>query len=130
MVFAAQLAQELVVHPDAPVLEVQVFACQTAELTDAQACIQQHDKLVVVLGIGLVLPDEVHPGPELLLGQRDAALGVIRYHVGQLEDKWVLAYGVLVAGHLEGRLHNAADAGDGAVTLAVLVQLQEPQFGV
>ena len=78
----------------------------------------------------LVTLDKAHEGIPLLLGQCDSLLGVILHHVGQLEVKGISAQNFFLVGHLKSGLHNAADAGNGTVAPAVLLQLHEPELCV
>ena len=78
----------------------------------------------------LVLLNETHEGILLLLRQSDSLLGVVLYNIGQLKIKGVPAENFLLIGHLEGRLHNASNAGNGTVAPSVSLELHKPQFGI
>ena len=57
------------IHTDPAVLKIQILQGQTAEFADTHSGSQQHYKFIVVLGVALVLSDEVHPNLLLFLGQ-------------------------------------------------------------
>ena len=58
---AVPLAAKLVFHPDPAIFKIQIVPRQSAELADPESRPQQHHKLVIVLLIDLVRPDELHP---------------------------------------------------------------------
>ena len=120
MVSAGAFPQQLMIHPNPAILEVQILLRQAAELADAHPRFQQNNELVVILGIGAVLADEGHPCIQLLFRQGDPLLGSLGTTSGQLEDERILANGVLVAGHLERGLHHTPNSGDGAVASTIL----------
>ena len=73
-ILAAALSDELVIYSDFPPGKVQISLCQPAELADTHSGSQQHYKLVVILAVGLVLPDEIHPKCLLFLCHGNALL--------------------------------------------------------
>ena len=118
------------IHTDSAVLEIQVFLGKAAKLADSHPGFQQNNKLVVILGIGSVVPDVIHPGCELFIGQGNSGYRIVYHRIRQLEYKRILSDGILITGHLERRFDNAPHTGDGAVTSAVLLQLHKPQLGI
>ena len=80
---------------------------------------QQHHELIVVLGVALVLSDEIHPRLLLFLGHGNALPGIVDHHIRQLEVEWIAPHDFLVVGHLERRLHYTPDTGQGAVSALV-----------
>lgn len=91
IVFAAPLPDELVIHPDTPVLKIQITFGQAAELAHSHPGFQQDYKLVVILAVGLVTPDKAHPDFLLLLGHGDSLLRVIGNDLHQLEVEGILS---------------------------------------
>ena len=75
-----------------------------------------------------ILLNETHEDVLLLLCQSNPFLGVVLHNIGQLEIKGVPPQDFLLIGHLEGRLHNASNAGDGAVAPSVSLELHKPQL--
>ena len=74
IILAAALPDKLVIYPDFSPGKVQISLCQPAELADTHSGSQQHYKLVVILAVGLVLPDEIHPKCLLFLCHGNALL--------------------------------------------------------
>ena len=121
---------QLPLHLDPPGLKVQVRPGQSVEFTDPHSRPQQNDDLVVVLGIMPALPDKDQEPLFDLPGDRLAGLGIVGHHIGDLEGKRIAPDDVILHRHLKGRTQNAPDAGDGAVSPAILIQFDEPLFGV
>ena len=126
---AASGPHQLMIHPDAPLLKVQVCHGQSAELADPHACSQKHHDLIQVLAVMAVLGNEVQEVPLLPLGQCHPLLGVVGDDV-QAEIKGISPNQLLRKRHLEGGLHHSTDAGNGIPGVAVIVNLDEPQLGI
>ena len=118
------------IHTDSPILEVQILSGQTAELADSHAGFQKHHKLIIVFVISIVSLNELHPDRQLLFGKRSSRHRIVHHNICQLEDEWILPDSILIASHLEGRLHHTSYTGNGTVTSAVLLQLCKPLFGI
>ena len=126
IILAASLTDKPMIHPDFSPGKVQISLCQTAKLADAHPCPQKNNKLVIILAVGLVLPDEIHPKRLLFLRHGNTLLRIVGNHIDQLEIERIPADHILVICHLESRFDNAPDAGEGGVSLAVLMQPHDP----
>lgn len=118
------------IYPNPAVCKVQIAHSQTAKLADTHPGSKQNNKFIIILGIGLVLLDKGHPDVLLFLGHSNTLLRIIGNDIYQLEVKEIPADNILVAGHLEGRLYNTANAGDRAVPFPILVELYDPLLGI
>ena len=114
------------IYPDFPPDKVKISLCQPAKLADTHPGSQQYHKLVVILAVGFILPDEIHPKCLMLLRHRNALLRIVGNHIDQFEVKGIPTDHIFIVRHLESRFDNAPNAGEGAVSLSVLVQLHDP----
>lgn len=126
IILAAALPGKLVIYPDFPPDKVKISLCQPAKLADTHPGSQQYHKLVVILAVGFILPDEIHPKCLMLLRHRNALLRIVGNHIDQFEVKGIPTDHIFIVRHLESRFDNAPNAGEGAVSLSVLVQLHDP----
>ena len=128
VVFTTTLTNQLVIHTDSAILEVQILSGQTAKLADSHAGFQKHYKLIIVFVVSIVSLDEIHPDRQLFFGKCNSRHRIVHHNICQLEDEWILPDRILIASHLECGLHHTSYTGNGTVTSAVLLQLCKPLF--
>lgn len=126
---AAAVPDQLMIHPDPAVLEVQVADGQAAELADPHTGAQQHDDLIQVLAAVVVLGDEIQELLLLPFRQGRPPDRVVGQEV-QAEVEGVPPDDLLGEGHLEGGPQHTPDGCDGVPGIAVIKKLDEPFLGV
>lgn len=121
---------ELRVDVDDSVLHVKVGDCQAAELGDTHPGMEQDIEDLIVLAVAVVVVDELQEVPHLLPRDGFPGVAVVHHNRSELELKRVLPQDVIIDRHLERRAQDAPDRVDRAVSLAVLLHLDQEQLGV
>ena len=130
IVFAATFPDKLMIHTDSAIFKVKIALGQSAKFTDTHPSSQQHDKFIIILAVGLILPNEVHPDFLLLVSHGNTLLRIIGNNIYQFEIKRIFSDNIFVISHLKRRFDNAPDACNRAVPLAVAVELHNPLLGI
>ena len=112
---------QLVIHMDFTLLKVDILLSQTAELADPHSRSQQYHKLIIILAVGSVVPDKVHPDCFLFFCQSDPRNSIIHHRVCDLEGEGVPANDLLIPGHIKRRFDHAADIGNRTVPFPFLL---------
>ena len=123
-------ALQLMIDNNVVVFKVNVVNCQPNELRNAKSRLEENEDPLIVFAEMRVIPDELQKGPFLLTADGFSGHTVVDHHRVQLELKGIFQQQIIFHCHLEGRSHHTADGVDGTVTPSILLQLNEPRFGI
>ena len=121
IVFSATLTNQLMIHTNSTIFEIQIFSGQTAELADSHTGFQKHHELIVVFAVGVVFLNEIHPDSQVFLSECSSRHRIIDHHIRQLKDERILSDGILITRHLKCGFDNTSYTADGAKTSAILL---------
>ena len=118
------------VNVDLPIFHIHIRQRQTHKLGNPKPGLEQNIDTIIVFAKMLVTRHKFKKRSFLLSGNRFPCHAVVDYDGGKLKFKWILAYQIIIDGHLKGWSDNPPDRMNGAVTSTVLLQLYQPAFRV
>ena len=123
-------ALQLVVDVDDAVFHIEVPDGQSAELGNTHPGMEEDVEHLVVFPVAAAVMDEFQEGPHLFRRQSLTHDGIIDHDVDKREGEGVAPEHFIIHSHLEGRAQHTAHTVNGAVPLAVFLQLDEEQLGI
>lgn len=91
---------------------------------------EQNENYLIVLALDIVVMDELQEFSHLIRFDCLSGNTVVYHNTCKLKSERILHNQVIIYGHLEGGSQNTTDCFYGAVSLAVLLQLDEKELHV
>src|SRR5699024_6643613 len=121
---------KLMIDIDRPILQINILGGQPNKLGNTKSGLEQDIDTFIVSGKMLIVLDKFQKCSLLFSCNRFSCYAVIDNYSSKLKIKWILAYQIIVNGHLKRRPHNTSDGMDGTVAPAILLQLNKPCSGI
>ena len=96
------LPLQLMVNVDLPIFHIHIRQRQTHKLGNPKPGLEQNIDTIIVFAKMLVTRHKFKKRSFLLSGNRFPCHAVVDYDGGKLKFKWILAYQIIIDGHLKG----------------------------